>query len=89
MFDNNLCCRCGKVESYRHLLWGCIEARIIWQLYNQFMAQRNFHNVEVKEHSDIFIVENISMLSKVKMRIIQNMINIICPTNWTLRLLLR
>ena len=54
MCDNNLCSRCGEVETYKHLLWGCIEARKIWQLYNQFAAQRNYHNVEVKEYSDIF-----------------------------------
>ena len=84
MCDNNLCNRCGEVETYRHLLWDCIEAKKIWQLYNRFKAQGNFNNVEVKEYKDIFIVDNSSMLSKVKMRIIQEMIQIIRPTNWSL-----
>ena len=44
------------------------------------MAQRNFHIVEVKEYSDNFNVENTSMLSKLKMRIIQEMVQIIHPT---------
>ena len=53
-------------------------------LYNHITAQGNFHNVEVKEYSDIFIVEDVSMLSKVKVKIIQEMIQIICPKNWSL-----
>ena len=53
-------------------------------LYNHITAQGNFHNVEVKEYSDIFIVENASILSKVKIKIIQEMMQIIRPKNWSL-----
>jgi asparagine synthetase B (glutamine-hydrolysing) len=36
MVDNNKCKRCGEVETYKHLLWECREAKNIWQLFNEF-----------------------------------------------------
>ena len=29
MCDNRLSVRCGEVDTYKHLLWGCIESRKI------------------------------------------------------------
>ena len=78
---NNMYGRCGEIEAYKHILWGCIGRRKIWQLYNQFIAQNNFLGAKVKEYCDTLVVENIVMLSRVKMRVILEMIKIFRPTN--------
>jgi translation initiation factor 2 beta subunit (eIF-2beta)/eIF-5 len=31
---NNKCKRCGDVETYKHLMWECKEARQIWIVFN-------------------------------------------------------
>jgi hypothetical protein len=32
MVSNNKCKRCEEVETYKHLIWECGEAKKIWQL---------------------------------------------------------
>ena len=84
MCDNNLCVRCGEVETYKHLLWGCIESRKIWQLYNQFMIQFGYHSTGVFDYSEIFVIESTGLISKLKIRVIQEMIQIVRPSGWTI-----
>ena len=32
------CERCGEVETYEHLFWGCVESRRVWRSFNEYMA---------------------------------------------------
>jgi hypothetical protein len=34
MVNSDKCSRCGDVESYRHLLWDCLETKRVWQAFN-------------------------------------------------------
>ena len=74
----------SDVESYKHLLWGCIESRKIWQLYNQFMIQFGYHSTGVFDYSEIFVIESTGLISKLKIRVIQEMIQIVRPSGWTI-----
>ena len=76
--------RYGEVETYKHLLWCCIESRKIWQLYNQFMVQMKCPSTEANDNSDVFIFEETEIISKVKIRVIQEMIQIIRLSRWTI-----
>jgi hypothetical protein len=37
--NNNKCKIYEEVETSRHLLWECKEARTIWELFNKFVTQ--------------------------------------------------
>ena len=84
MVNNNKCKRCGAVETYRHLLWECRESRRIWNAYNEFLGMEEHPNEGVRNYDDVFKIGNISNLSKIQMKIIQGMIQIERPVNWTI-----
>ena len=48
------------------------------------MAQLNYPSNEVNEYSYVFVVEGAGMISKVKIRVIQEMIKIIRPSRCTI-----
>ena len=84
MINNNLCERCQQVESTRHFLWECVEARNIWELFNTWvMSNRPLFNV-VNEYQDIYNIDVCAHVCKVKMKIIQEMIQIERPRGWNL-----
>ena len=70
--------------DYKHLLWGYIESKKIWQLYNQFMAQFCHPCTGVNDFIDVFVVEGAGMICKVKTRLIQEMTQIVCLSGWTI-----
>ena len=84
MVSNNKCKRCGEVETYKHLLWECREAKNIWQLFNEFLTNINENNEKVHEYDNLFRIGNKGNVSKIKMKIIQGMIQIERPYGWTI-----
>jgi hypothetical protein len=84
MVDNNKCKRCGEVETYKHLLWECREAKNIWHLYNEFVTNLNQNNERIQEYDNVFMAGNKGYVSKVKMKIVQEMIQIDRPRCWTI-----
>ena len=84
MVNNNKCIRCGAIETYRHLLWECGESRNIWKAYNEFLSMMKHPNEIVGEYEEVFTIGNTGKLSKIKMKIIQCMIQIERPKNWTI-----
>ena len=84
MVNCNKCKRCGNIETYRHLLWECRESRRIWKAYNEFLGMIEHPKEVVEKYDDVFMIGNIGMLSKIKMKVIQGMIQIERPTNWTI-----
>ena len=75
--------RCGDVETYKHLLWECRESGNIWKVYNEFLYKIDHPNETVRKYDDVFKIGIIGGLSKIKMKIIQGMIQIVRPVNWT------
>ena len=84
MVNNNKCKRCGEVETYRHLLWDCREAKNIWQLFNEFVTNLNQTNEKVQEYDNVFRIGNMESVSKIKLKIVQGMIQIERPKHWTI-----
>jgi zinc-binding in reverse transcriptase len=83
MVMDNICSRCGGVETYSHLIWECTEARRIWRVYNEYMDSIGQSGVKVEIYEDVFKIENIGAISTIKMKIVQEMIQIERPTGWT------
>ena len=54
MIDNNLCERCQQTESTKHLLWGCMESRNIWELFNRWISNNNSRAKVINEYQDIY-----------------------------------
>ena len=84
MIDSNRCERCGQVETTRHLLWDCVESSKIWKLFNDWLENKLSLSNRMNEYSHVYMVDNDSHVCKVKMKIIQEMIQIIRPSNWNI-----
>jgi hypothetical protein len=84
MINNNLCERCQQTESTRHLLWDCVESRNIWELFNSWIVNNNSNSKVINEYKDIYNIDNCSHVCKVKMKIIQEMIQIERPSGWNI-----
>ena len=85
MINNNTCDRCQQIESTKHLLWGCSESRNIWELFNTWITNNNnLISDRINEYQDIYKVKDCAHVCKVKMKIIQEMIQIDRPSGWSL-----
>jgi hypothetical protein len=84
MIDNNTCERCHQMESSRHLLWDCVESRSIWELFNAWTRTNDSMSKIINEYHDIYAMDDCAHVCKVKMRIIQEMIQIERPMGWNL-----
>ena len=84
MIDSNRCERCGQVETTRHLLWDCVESSKIWKLFNDWLENKLSLSNRMNEYSHVYMVDNDAHVCKVKMKIIQEMIQIIRPSNWNI-----
>ena len=83
MVNNNKCIRCAEVETYKHLLWECREVKKIWELFNVSLI--NHEEERVLEYENVFKIGNIARVNKLKIRIIQGLIQIERPKNWTMK----
>ena len=84
MVNNNKCKRCEEVETYKHLIWECREAQKIWKAFNEFVAHLDLQEEKIMEYDNIFMIGEREVLSKVKIRVIQEMIQIERPVNWAI-----
>ena len=84
MINNNICERCQQIESNRHLLWECVESRNIWDLFNTWIANNNSASKAVNEYQDIYNIDDCAHVCKVKMKIIQEMVQIEHSSGWNL-----
>ena len=66
------------------MLWGCVEAKKVWKSYNDYLEKINCTHEKIVNYEDIYNVNNTSALSIIKLKIIQEMIQIIRPSGWTL-----
>jgi len=81
MIEKDECPRCGLIEDTRHLLWNCSQAKNIWSMYNNFMKKSN--SDKVTNYEEIFIPGSSYASCLIKIRVIQEMIQIERPRNWT------
>jgi hypothetical protein len=82
--ESDKCQRCGVKETTRHLLWDCVHARNIWSLFNIFIKRIANASESTNNYEDIFLVSNNSCLVLIKIRVIQELIQINRPKNWSM-----
>jgi hypothetical protein len=83
MSRNNECERCGLLESYRHLMWECIESRRVWDCFNSYILSLNGSINLVNRYEDVYNIYSDRTISILKVRVIQAMIQIERPVGWT------
>ena len=82
MIDNPNCQRCGLEETTKHLLWDCRESQKIWVFLNEILTENSHYSSRINKYSDIYRTESNNVVSIIKMKIIQEMIQIERPINW-------
>jgi hypothetical protein len=58
MVNNSICKGRGEVESYKHLLWECREARHIFRAHNQYITSPIKLRDRVICEDDVFGIRN-------------------------------
>jgi hypothetical protein len=79
MTETDNCPRCGLTETTKHLLWECVHAKKIWEYFNQLTQDGN-----VSSYEDVFRVNNEYGTVLIKIKTIQELIQIERPKNWTM-----
>ena len=83
MTPNDKCPRCGEVESTKHLLWECHHVRHIWALFNELARSVGGHRDQAHNYEDVYTAATSAAVNLVKIRLIQEMIQIERPRDWT------
>ena len=83
MSESDACPRCGEKENLRHLIWDCSHSLNIWNLFNE-VVNHAFPNGKdsVNSYDKIFASCNESSTNIIKLKIVQEMIQIERPKNW-------
>jgi hypothetical protein len=76
------CPRCNQVETSKHLLWECEETKKLWKAYNDVLKEISLDKMNLILYEDLFKTETIPLLMTIKLRMIQELIQINRPTNW-------
>ena len=87
MADNNTCERCNEIETTKHLIWGCVESRHMWELFNNWLVTNNCMSNIINEYQDIFCMNDNAHVCKVKIKMVQEMIQIQRPSGWNLEII--
>jgi hypothetical protein len=83
MTESSNCPRCNEVETTKHLLWECNESKNIWRLYNEVLDKYKIKNGKVSVFEDIYYTDEVSILAPIKVKIVQELIQIERPKRWT------
>ncbi len=82
MTNNDKCPRCENTETINHLLWECTHVQNVWKLYNNFAIKLGTEQDCVKQYDDVYKVGSSPAIALVKIRVIQELIQIERPKNW-------
>ena len=83
MTETDSCPRCGIKENLKHLIWECTHSKNIWKFFNEIMKEVDRHNSgSVESYEAIFEVSNAPSINMIKLKIIQELIQIERPKNW-------
>jgi hypothetical protein len=83
MTSNDKCPRCGEIESTMHLLWECDHVKHIWSLYNELVQSVGVQQDKILKYDDVYSATTSGVVNLVKIRVIQELIQIDRPRNWT------
>jgi ribosomal protein L37AE/L43A len=84
MVNNNKCTRCNKTESIKHQIWECRESQKIWGLFNSMLLETNHRNYVLTKYEELYSMNGNAVINTIKIKIIQEMIQINRPINWNL-----
>jgi hypothetical protein len=76
------CPRCGQLETSKHLLWDCVESKSLWKSYNNILNKIHLGKMFLNHYEDLYRIEEIPVLMTIKLKLVQELIQIIRPTNW-------
>ena len=82
MTQTDKCPRCGITESISHLLWECTHANNIWREYNKFLMKTSQQKDCVNDYQSIYSVAKTPATILIKIRVIQELIQMARPTCW-------
>jgi exonuclease III len=77
------CPRCDNIEDTRHLLWECSHVKNIWKIYNNLVQKLNLPSEVMTNYENVYTPGKTPALCMIKIRIIQELIQIERPKNWT------
>ena len=83
MIESPECVRCGEIETNNHLLYECMYSRRMWNQYNFVIKDMLNSTFEVKRKEDIFNFEIGHIENIIKIRLINELIQIERPKIWT------
>jgi hypothetical protein len=83
MTDSNKCSRCDEIETSKHLLWECREAKQIWEVFNEVIREQTTLTERVQKYEDIFQMHENKVLNMIKVKIMQQSIQIKRISRWT------
>jgi hypothetical protein len=87
MTESPNCPRCNNLETTKHLLWECNDSKKIWDLYNEVLEKSNLQNGKINVYEDIYYTDDTKVLATIKMKIVQELIQIDRPKGWTIALI--
>jgi exonuclease III len=82
MTNTDRCPRCEEVETTKHLLWECSHVINIWKIYNTFLKKLKLEHEMITKYDDVFSPGKSSAICLIKIKIIQELIQIERPKHW-------
>jgi hypothetical protein len=76
MVDSDGCKQCHEVETFKHLLWECNCTKEIWRNFNSILSKRGLDNKRINSYSDIFKFSMSAATTTIRLKIINQFIQI-------------
>ena len=83
MIPDDTCSRCNNTENTKHLLFQCKQVKNIWNIFNAIMVEVKQEGNRVENYDDVYKSCSNPAVSLFKIKVIQSLIQIQRPTNWT------
>jgi len=71
-----LCEGCGISESFRHLMWDCVNIKQSWGNLNKILVRKNLGNDVITDYEDVFNFDKSAATNTIRLKIIQNFIQV-------------
>ncbi len=83
MTESPNCNRCGEIETVDHLLFECNDSKKMWKTYNTVLKRKLSSRYEINGKKDIFNFEIGTIENILKVKLINELIQIERPKFWT------
>jgi hypothetical protein len=83
MIQDETCPRCHSTETTKHLLFKCNQVAKIWKIFNTLMTDVKQGENKVEHYDDVYKSCGNPASSLLKIKVIQSLIQIQRPSNWT------